>query len=490
MLRNCCAAFKAKITIVRVRLSVLLLLFPISFLLSPWLEANQYTSTDDLLPALNETWTGDFDAMVKRRRIRALVIHNKMMYFLDQGRQRGASYELLKQFEEFINEPNKSEALKIELIFIPVNRDEILPALTAGKGDIAAANLTVTSERMQQVDFSDPLISEVRELVVTGPSGPNVSDLDSLAGQQVHVRMSSSYYESLISLNDAFEARGLPPVRIKAADEYLEDSDLLEMVNAGLIPMVIVDSHKAQFWSEIFSNITVHEEVAVNTGGQIAWATRKDSPVLAQTINEFVNSHKKGTLLGNILYKRYLKENKWVRNALSEGDLQKFEDTLALFKKHANRYEFDWLMVAAQAYQESGLDHSKRSPSGAVGIMQVLPSTAADPNVDIPNIEQLEANIHAGTKYLRFLQDRYFSAQELETADRYLFAFAAYNAGPARVAKLRKEAPAMGLSPDRWFGDVEVVAAKRIGRETVQYVSNIYKYYLAYRLLMERARLK
>ena len=142
--------------------------------------------------------------------------------------------------------------------------------------------------------------------------------------------------------------------------------------------------------------------------------------------------------------------------------------------------------MAAQGYQESRLDQNAKSPVGAVGVMQVMPSTARDKNVGIPNIEEIDANIHAGTKYLRFMTDRYFDDPDIDTLNRGLFSFAAYNAGPAKVSKLRKEAAKMGLDPNVWFRNVEIVAAKRIGRETVQYVSNIFKYYLAYRYISEQ----
>ena len=439
---------------------------------------------------LHEKWMGDFDGMVERRKIRALVTFNKMFYFLDGPTQRGVAYELLKEFETFVNKRLKTRTLKINMIFIPVGRDELLPALRDGRGDIAAANLTITKDRQKIVAFSDPFLKNVSEVLVTGPTAPKVSVVDDLSGKEIHVRPSASYFESLTRLNTSFRQRGRPEVKIIPAEEYLEDGDLLEMVNASLIPMVIVDSHKAQFWQDIFGDITVHPEIAINTGGHIAWAFRKQSPKLEAMANEFIKGHKKGTLLGNILYKRYLRNNKWVRNSLTDVNLQRFKDTVALFKKYAGQYDFDWLMLAAQGYQESGLDQSKRSPVGAIGVMQILPSTAADRNVNIPNIEQLENNIHAGAKYMRFLHERYFANGELDELNRHLFAFAAYNAGPARVAKLRREATALGLNPNEWFDNVEIVAAKRIGRETVQYVSNIYKYYVAYRLIADRLKLR
>ena len=441
---------------------------------------------EDLVPGVTENWTGDFDGMTERRMIRVLVVHDKMSFFLDKGQQRGATHDIFIEFEKFLNDWLKAGTLKTKVVFIPVRRDRLLPALLEGKGDIAASNLTVTKERLKLVDFSAPLITGVKEIVITGSSVPKISSLDELAGKEVHVRRSSSYYDSLGRLNMAFEKEGKEPVRVVAASELLEDSDLLEMVNAGLIPTVIVDSHKAEFWQEIFGQIRAYPDIAVNTGGEVGWAFRKESPKLEGIVNEFVKANKKGTLMGNILLKRYLKDNKWARNAVDPEEMKKFDETVDLFRKYAGEYGFDFLMTAALAYQESTLDQSKRSHVGAVGIMQLLPTTAADKNVAIPDIENLESNIHAGTKYLRFLRDRYFSDPEMNRLNQALFSFAAYNAGPAKVARLRKEASELGLDPNVWFNNVEIVAASRIGRETVQYVSNIFKYYTAYKIVSER----
>jgi membrane-bound lytic murein transglycosylase MltF len=453
------------------------------------LGADQQADQGEFLP-LNQTWLGDFDGMVERREIRALVVYSKTFYFLDQGQQRGATYELLKAFEKFINKKLKTKTLKVRVLFIPVERNQLIPWLVEGRGDIAAANLTITRQRKKQVEFSDPLAADVKELLVTGSAAPAVKSLDDLAGKEVHVRRSSSYYESLTQLNRSFQKDGKPEINLVTADEAFEDEDLLEMVNAGLIPMIVMDSHKAVFWEQIFDDIRVYPDIAVRTGGEIAWAFRKNSPELEAVINEFVKGHKKGTLMGNILLKRYLRDTKYVKNSVAREELKKFEAMVALFEKYAGRYDFDYLMVGAQAYQESSLDHSKRSPAGAIGVMQLLPSTAADPNVDIPEIEKLENNIHAGIKYLRFIVDRYFKDEPMDDVNQMLFAFASYNAGPARVSGLRDSAAKMGLDPNIWFHNVEVAAAKKIGRETVQYVSNIYKYYIAYRMVADRIERK
>ena len=443
--------------------------------------------TDGLVSELvaADVWTGDFDGMVERRRIRALVSYSKTFYFLDGPTQKGLSYEALKLFEKKINTDLKTKAIKVEMVFIPVERDKLFTELVAGRGDIAAANLTITKEREKLVDFSQPFATGISEVVVTGPSSPKITSLDDLAGQTIHVRKSSSYYESLVAQNKKFKQAGKAEMKLTLVEEFLEDEDLLEMVNAGLLPMIVIDSHKALFWAKIFENIEVHESIALRTGGEIAWAFRKDSPKLAQVVNAFVKKNKKGTLHGNMLFNRYLKDTKYVENALHPAEMERFRDAIAFIKKYSERYEFDYLIIGALAYQESRIDQSKRSPAGAVGVMQLLPSTAADKNVGIDDIEKLEPNIHAGVKYLDFLHDRYFKDADMDELNQWLFTFAAYNAGPAKISKLRAEAAKSGHNPNVWFRNVELVAARRIGRETVQYVSNIYKYYIAYSLLSE-----
>jgi membrane-bound lytic murein transglycosylase MltF len=449
---------------------------------------SEATAVEALLK-FDTRWTGDFDGMAKRDRIRVLVPYSKTFYFLDGAHQRGLTYDTLMEFEKYINKRLKRRTIKVRVIVIPTRRDQLLPGLAEGRGDIAAGNLTITPERLELVDFSDAGMSGVDEIIVTGVKESSIKTADDLSGKEIHVRASSSYYQSLNNLNNRFRKEGKKKVKLVLADDNLEDEDLLEMMNAGLIQMIVIDSHKGEFWAQIFENITLHPNIKVRTGGQIAWAIRKNSPKIKKVINAFAKSHKKGTLLGNVLFNRYLKNTKWVRNSLNETELERLREAIEFFKKYAGQYEFDWLMVAALAYQESRIDQSVRSHTGAVGVMQVLPSTAKDPNVGIPDIHKLESNIHAGVKYLRFLRNRYFEKESMDEANKTLFTFAAYNAGPAKVTRLRKQARQAELDPNLWFRNVEIIAARKIGRETVQYVSNIYKYYTAYRLLLDKQQL-
>jgi len=468
-------------------------MFLVFFFCLVFLSSNTFAAdklAEGMYQAFNQKRTGDYEELVKERVIRVLVPYSKTFYFLDGATQRGATYEMVVQFEKFINAQLKTKHLKVHLVIIPTSRDRLIPALAEGLGDIAAGNLTITEGRLEQVDFTDPAVGNVDEIVVTGPSAPKIKTLEDLSGKEIHTRKSSSYYESLVRLNKKFAAAGKPEMKIVFVSEYLEDEDLLEMLSADLIPMVVIDSHKGVFWKQVLDKITLHPDIKVNSGGKIAWAIRKNSPELKGVINKFTKKNKKGTLFGNIIIKRYLKNTTFVKNNLQKKEYKRFQASLVIFKKYGEQYGFDQLMLAALAYQESTIDQSKRSHAGAVGVMQILPSTAKDKNVGVPDIGKIDSNIHAGTKYLSFMVNRYFNEPGMDELNRGLFAFASYNAGPARVAKLRKEAEKAGLDPNVWFRNVEIIAAKRIGRETVQYVSNIFKYYTAYLYISNQHKIK
>lgn len=443
---------------------------------------------------IQKPWTGDLEAMKERRIIRVLTIYSKTFYFVNKGAQRGATYEWFRLFEQELNKKmasTKSGAkkhLKVQVVFVPVSRDELLPALIAGRGDIAASNLTITPGRQELVDFSAPAYTDVSEVILSGPASPQVASLDDLAGKEVFVRKSSSYYESLVALNKRFAAENRPPVNIKLAPEELEDEDLVEMLNAGLVPLIVMDKHKADLWKQVFPKVTVHEGIAVRTGGEIAWAIRKGSPQLKAAVDDFVTRHRKGTATGNMILTRYLKSAKYIKDAASESERKKFLDLIQFFKQYGDKYSVDWLLMAAQGYQESQLDQSVRSPVGAIGVMQIMPATGKE--LKVGDIRRTQPNIEAGVKYMRVMIDRYYGDEPMTDLDKVLFTFASYNAGPARVARLRQEAAKRGLDPNIWFHNVEYVAAERIGAETVTYVSNIYKYYIAYRLITEAQEAK
>jgi membrane-bound lytic murein transglycosylase MltF len=297
----------------------------------------------------------------------------------------------------------------------------------------------------------------------------------------VFVRESSSYYQSLVSLNERLTKDGKAPVKLTPAPEELEDEDLLEMANAGLVDILVVDNHKAWFWQRVWPGLRLYPTVALRKGGQIAWAIRKDSPKLKAALDTFLESNGVNSLNARMIFRRYLLNTQYVSGASAEASRQRFASLVALFRKYGAQYEMDWMLMAAQGYQESRLDHGARSHVGAIGVMQVMPATGTE--LRVGDIKKLEPNIHAGVKYIRSLVDRYYANEPMDDLNKVLFAFAAYNAGPGRVRQLRREAGERGLDRNVWFNNVERIASERIGRETVTYVSNIYKYYVTYLLI-------
>jgi len=434
-----------------------------------------------------EKFTGDLDAMIKRRVIRILVVSDRTYLFFDGMQMRGIMHEVFGALEAELNKKYKTGNSRVSLLFIPVDRDKIINALAEGRGDIVGKPAAITDEWKKYGDFTDPIRENISYVVVTGPKSPPLSKVEDLSGQEVYIHKQSAFYLAIQKLNARFKSEGRPPVIVKEADPNLTEEDVLEMLNAGLIGVTIARDLYADFWSKIYTGIRPHKDILVASGESTGFAVRKNTPQLVAALNEFVKDHRVGTSFGNTVLNRYLKDTKWVKNSLDDGELKKFNQMANLFQRYADEYSLPYLLVAAQAYQESGLNHEAKSSVGAVGVMQIKPETAAGNPINIPDVHILDKNIQAGVKYFRFMMDRYFKDEPMDITNKGLFTLASYNAGPGRIASLRRKAQAEGLDPNRWFNNVELIASREIGRETVQYVSNIFKYYLAYSIVTEQS---
>jgi membrane-bound lytic murein transglycosylase MltF len=192
-------------------------------------------------------------------------------------------------------------------------------------------------------------------------------------------------------------------------------------------------------------------------------------------------AHYRGRRNSVLFYLRI--SSKYVKEATDDAEIRKFKDTVALFRKYGDQYAMDYLLMMAQGYQEPRLDQQAKSQVGAIGMMQVMPATGKD--LKVGDIAQVEPNIHAGVKYIRYMVDHFYKKEPMTPLDKTFFAFASYNAGPGRIQSMRREAAKRGLDPNVWFGNVEFVTAEKVGQETVTYVANIYKYYGAYQRVTE-----
>jgi membrane-bound lytic murein transglycosylase MltF len=446
----------------------------------------QATAPPRALPTdtIMKPWKGDFDAMVEKRLVRVLAPYSRTFYFNELGRERGYAADLVRVVEKYLNTKLGKQLGNRPLTFmiVPTTRDKLISGVADGLGDIAV-NVGVSEERQKLVDFvTAPDFPPVKEVVLTGPKSPVINSIDDLSGKTVHTRPSSVYHEDLVALNERFKKAGKPPVNIVAVPDALEDEDMMEMLNLGLLEVILVDDLIANMWSPVLPKVKVNKAAVLRTG-TFGWAIRKGSPILQKTIMEaYVNAIQNTPKNLSDRLARYSGRVRQLQNPTGSADYKRFQDTLALFKKYATQYRFDALMLSAQGYQESQLNQEARSPVGAIGLMQVMPATGKELNVG--DITVADSNVHAGTKYMDQLIGRELAGAKMDDVNRTLFAFAAYNCGPGNMAKLRKTAEARGLDPNVWFNNVEIITAEKIGIETTLYVRNIYKYYVAYKLML------
>ena len=426
---------------------------------------------------------GDLDSILQKRELRALVVYERGFYFLDRGAQYGVLVNQLQGFERWLNKAYLArEKAKLKVVYIPVRLDKLLDYLTEGRGDLVAATMTITPTRREQVAFSRPLFPVTEEWVVSQRSLPTFTRITQLSGRRIWVRASSSYYESLRQLNWLFRELGLPPVYIETVPEYLQDGDLLEMVAAGIIPLTVTDSYKGRIWlGDMLTGLKAHKLIPLRSKGAIAWALRKNSPELLNAVNHYLASASPGSLYNDMMLRRLLVRSDQMSNILAPDPMGRLATIRQVLEKSASQYDLDWLMLAAMGYKESGLDPAARSGKGAIGIMQLLPATGREVGITGARLASLTGNVEAACRYLRLILDTYFNDPGLDRLNQHLFALAAYNAGPNRVARLRAKAATLGLDSNLWFGNVDQLVANEVGQEPVQYVGTIYKYYVAYR---------
>ena len=425
---------------------------------------------------IQSTFTGDLDQLRKRHIIRVLVSHTKTNFFVTKKGFRGIEYDLLKAYEKQLNRGPRKQRYLTHFSFIPVPFGELLTKLEQGYGDIAASGITITPERESLVDFTDPYITDIDEVLISNKQTHPIQTIDDLAGKQIILVANSSYIIHVAKINQQLGAKGLQPIEIITADPLLEAEDLLEFVNKQLYDFTVIDSHIAFIWKNVLKNIRIHSDIVFFKNAKISWAIQKNLPQLKASLNRFIQNHARpGKLLGNTVYKKYFEDTYWIKTPLTYDLLKKVDCLKQHFKFYGEFYDINWQLIAAQAYQESRFDHSKTNHVGARGVMQIKLSTAKDKNVGIHNIDSLEDNIHAGVRYLAFLKERYFTESAFTEEEQNNFALAAYNAGPRRVILLRKEAKINGLNPYKWSYNVESIARERIGLETVNYVTSIQK---------------
>jgi membrane-bound lytic murein transglycosylase MltF len=438
---------------------------------------------ETLPPALRTPWKGDLDEMLKRRVVRVLLPYRRPEFFYMEACPAGILQETFQELEKVLNTTFRTTpGNRIVVAVLPTARDKLRDRFLQGYGDVAAYGISITEENKELADFTVPTLTGNKMIVVTGPGAPEINTIENLSGKEIWVTPHTRMKGDVERLNSRLRAQGRAEAISRDADPLLDPADVMEMVNAGTYPIALMQSKAAEFWAPVFADAKPRINVALADDVEFGWAIQKGTPKWRAFLNDFLRTHGVGTLFGYTVMRRYLTETKYIKNARDPAEMQKFHATAPIFTKYAKQYGPDALLLLAQGYQESGLDQRVQSKVGAVGIMQVMPKIAAAAPVNIPNINTADTNIHAGVRIVHFLVEDYFKDRNLDQFNRTIFAIAAYNAGPAKVIYCRQLAKDMGYDPNKWFGNVEVSTAKLVGRETTQYVANIYKYYVAYRM--------
>lgn len=424
---------------------------------------------------------GDLAEIRRTGVLRVLVAYAKGDFFIADGEARGVEADLARAFAAWLGRKRGRHTPPVRAIFIPVPFERLLDELEAGRGDIAAAGLTVTPSRAARVPFGTPYVRNVDEVVVGRKGAPAPAGLAGLSGRVVHAMAGSSQEEHLRALDVRLRAEGKPGITITLPPEGLGKENLFAMLNAGAIDLIAADRHRAELWAAVLPNLRILNGMVLRSGNNIAWAVRPGCPELLAAVNGYFAASGKAALArASQLLAEYFRNPEWRVNPLGSRFKNRVDALWPHFSLYADQYGYDPLLLVAQGFRESRLRQSARSPRGAVGIMQVLPETAAE--LGVPDVATSAGeNIRAGVLYMHTLREGYFSNADIREPDRTLFVLAAYNMGPNRLTRVREKAAAMGLDPNRWYGNVEFAALRYVGQEPVRYVALISSYYLTYK---------
>ncbi|MBD2836403.1 transglycosylase SLT domain-containing protein [Pseudomonas sp. JM0905a] len=404
-----------------------------------------------------------------------------------KGEQVGVEYHRVRAFEQYLNR-NARDGREIKLKLIPKSKDQLLPALQRGEGDLVAPGELMYQGVGTNVSASAPLRKDVPLVLVSRQGQRRYQRLEQLSGRSIALPVGSAAGEALRQVNEKLAGRKLAPIVIEWVDPTLAVEDVLEMVQAGIFPLTAVEQPIAERWAKVMPKLRLDKHLVLDRQGDLTWFVRRDAPTLRASVDRFLAEYRAPDDQDAAFQRVYRRLYK-VHNPLARTERQRLERVRPVLQRYADQHDFDWLNLAALAYKESSLNPGARGASGATGLMQITPGAAR--SVGVGNIQKLDNNVQASAKYLAMLRRNFFASSQLEERERMAFVLAAYNLGPQRVQGMRAEARRRGLNPNQWFFQVERIAAEQAGMGVVSYVNSVNKYYLAFdreRYLLEPSK--
>lgn len=391
-----------------------------------------------------------------------------------KGQEIGVEYHRLQAFEDYLN---ARDGQKVAFKIIPKAKNQLLTALERGEGDLVAPGELLDTAGSRDVQASAPIVHDV-PLVLVGIRGQrSFRHLDQLAGRTLSLPTGSAADEALHQLNRQLALRKLAPVKIEWVDPSLAVEDVLEMVQAGIYPLTLVEQPIAERWARVMPKLRLDRGLTLKTQGDINWFVRGDAAQLRTNIDDFLK-HYKPSPSQDVAFEKAYKNTYRVNNPLVRGNIQKLEQLRPVLQRHADAQGIDWLDLAALAFKESKLDPGAKGSGGATGLLQITPSAAK--RVGVANIQSPENNVRAAARYMALIQRKFFASPRVNERERMAFVLAAYNMGPERVQSMRQEARKRGLNPNQWFFQTERIAMEQGGANVVSFVNSVNKYYLAF----------
>ncbi|NBA97319.1 transglycosylase SLT domain-containing protein [Pseudomonas sp. R5(2019)] len=410
------------------------------------------------------------------RVLRVLVNQSRNSSGEVQGESIGVEYHRLRAFEQYLN-GRARDGHEIQLKIIPRAKDQLLGALQRGEGDLVAPGELIDLAPTHAVSASGAMGGDVRLMLVGRKGERRYTGIEQLSGKTLALPTGSAASDSVHDINQKLALRKRSPIKIEWVDPSLAVEDVLEMVQAGIFHLTVVEQPIAERWAKVMPKLRLDPQVHISPPEQMHWYVRRDASMLLASVDRFLKGYRVPADQDAAFVRVYRRLYR-VHYPLAHADRQRLEKLRPVLQRHAIAQNLDWLNLAALAFKESSLNPQARGSGGATGLLQITPAAAQ--RVGVGNINQVDSNVQAGARYLSMIRRTFFAGNQFNERERMAFVLAAYNMGPERVQGMRAEARRRGLNPNQWFFQVERIAMEQVGMSVVSYVSSVNKYYLAF----------
>ncbi|HDS1737238.1 transglycosylase SLT domain-containing protein [Pseudomonas sp. BP8] len=408
--------------------------------------------------------------------LRVLVNQSRNSSGEIKGEPVGVEYHRLRALEHYLNgRERQGQIIKVKLI--PRAKEQLLGALRRGEGDLAAPGELLDPSLVREVSSSAPVVDQVSLVLVGRKGGRSFSRVEQLSGRTVALTTASGAGAVIQVLNQQLALRKRAPIKVEWVDPTLAVEDVLEMVQAGIYQLTVVERPIAQRWARVMPRLSVNTRLRLGQPQAVRWYVGRDASMLLATVDRFLAGYR-APENQDAAFERIYRRQYRVHDPLARQDRQRLQAVRAVLQKHGQAQQIDWLNLAALAFKESTLNPAARGMGGAHGLMQITPAAAQ--RVGVSNTATVDGNVQASARYLALIRRKFFASAQLNERERMAFILAAYNLGPERVQAMRAEARRRGLNGNQWFFQTERIAMEQVGMGPVNFVNSVNKYFLAF----------